>query len=653
MARPRGGRAATPPAPRALPSPGRRRSRPRLSTRAPLACRGIAEISPQTDTMAAAAATPSAAACSSSNSGGGTTDAAGTNGLQQRPQQPQTAATAPAQPPPEPPRKPRMDPRRRQAALSFLTNISLDGRPPLQDEEWGGGEESGAAKSGAGSACGARTRLSVLAVAERGGCTALAAAAGTAAALAAGSGSCLPQPSPLPALVPGGHASVPGLGVARGFASPLGAGRASGEQLQPPRSAPLAACAQLQLPDGQEELEEDDAFTSVQVPAAAFLGSGTPGSGSGSRGRLNSFTQGILPIAFSRQTSQNYCSLEQPGQGGSTSAFEQLQRSRRRLISQRSSLETLEDIEENAPLRRCRTLSGSPRPKNFKKIHFIKNMRQHDTRNGRDLKLEGGRQSTGAVSLKEIIGLEGVELGADGKTVSYTQFLLPTNAFGTRRNTIDSTSSVSQFRNLSHRSLSIGRASSTQGSLDTGSDLGDFLDYDPNLLDDPQWPCGKHKRVLIFPSYMTTVIDYVKPSDLKKDMNETFKEKFPHIKLTLSKIRSLKREMRKLAQEDCGFEEPTVAMAFVYFEKLALKGKLNKQNRKLCAGACVLLAAKIGSDLKKHEVKHLIDKLEEKFRLNRRELIAFEFPVLVALEFALHLPEHEVMPHYRRLIQSS
>ncbi|XP_038397742.1 CDK5 and ABL1 enzyme substrate 1-like isoform X1 [Canis lupus familiaris] len=112
------------------------------------------------------------------------------------------------------------------------------------------------------------------------------------------------------------------------------------------------------LPDapgnaGQEELEEDDAFCSVQVPAAAFLGSGTPGSGSGSRGRLNSFTQGILPIAFARPTSQNYCALEQPAQGASASALEQLQRSRRRLISQRSSLETLEDIEENAPLRRC------------------------------------------------------------------------------------------------------------------------------------------------------------------------------------------------------------------------------------------------------------------------------------------------------------
>ncbi|MXQ96392.1 hypothetical protein E5288_WYG002920 [Bos mutus] len=417
--------------------------------------------------------------------------------------------------------------------------------------------------------------------------------------------------------------------------------------------------------------------TTGRGSGAPWSPSGAGGCPGGGLGAEPAGTGG--PVLRGRPVSKDRCAQSRAYENEAGWLEEGEQCLLRRLISQRSSLETLEDIEENAPLRRCRTLSGSPRPKNFKKIHFIKNMRQHDTRNGRivlisgrrsfcsifsvlpyrdstqvgDLKLDGGRQSAGAVSLKEIIGLEGVELGADGKTVSYTQFLLPTNAFGTRRNTLDSTSSFSQLRTLSHRSLSIGRASSTQGSLDTGSDLGDFMDYDPNLLDDPQWPCGKHKRVLIFPSYMTTVIDYVKPSDLKKDMNETFKEKFPHIKLTLSKIRSLKREMRKLAQEDCGLEEPTVAMAFVYFEKLALKGKLNKQNRKLCAGACVLLAAKIGSDLKKHEVKHLIDKLEEKFRLNRRELIAFEFPVLVALEFALHLPEHEVMPHYRRLVQSS
>lgn len=73
-----------------------------------------------------------------------------------------------------------------------------------------------------------------------------------------------------------------------------------------------------------------------------------------------------------------------------------------------------------------------------------------------------------------------------------------------------------------------------------------------------------------------------------------------------SPVPSLKREMRNLSEE-CSLEPVTVSMAYVYFEKLVLQGKLNKQNRKLCAGACVLLAAKISSDLRKHEVKHLID----------------------------------------------
>ncbi|XP_064352999.1 CDK5 and ABL1 enzyme substrate 2 isoform X2 [Camelus dromedarius] len=267
-----------------------------------------------------------------------------------------------------------------------------------------------------------------------------------------------------------------------------------------------------------------------------------------------------------------------------------------------------------------------------------------------------------SVSSEMVFQLEGVELGADGKVVSYAKFLYPTNALVTLKP--DSHGPPPPPRPSVPRTLPGSRckpapalatpAGPELGSLRAltmqGTDAGDTLEYNPDLLDDPQWPCGKHKRVLIFASYMTTVIEYVKPSDLKKDMNETFREKFPHIKLTLSKIRSLKREMRNLSEE-CGLEPVTVSMAYVYFEKLVLQGKLNKQTRKLCAGACVLLAAKISSDLRRNDVKQLIDKLEERFRFNRRDLIGFEFTVLVALELALYLPESQVLPHYRRLTQ--
>uniref|UniRef100_A0A452VBG7 Cdk5 and Abl enzyme substrate 2 n=1 Tax=Ursus maritimus TaxID=29073 RepID=A0A452VBG7_URSMA len=356
---------------------------------------------------------------------------------------------------------------------------------------------------------------------------------------------------------------------------------------------------------------------------------------------------------------------------------------RRRVASQRCSLEFLEDAVGCASVQRTKHISGSPRHKGLKKTHFIKNMRQYDTRNSRivlicakrslcaafsvlpygeglrvsDLRVDSQKQRhpSGGVSVSSemVFELEGVELGADGKVVSYAKFLYPTNALVTHKT--DSHGLLPQPRPSVPRTLPGSRykpapAKSAPAGTELGSDAGDALEYNPNLLDDPQWPCGKHKRVLIFASYMTTVIEYVKPSDLKKDMNETFREKFPHVKLTLSKIRSLKREMRNLSEE-CSLEPVTVSMAYVYFEKLVLQGKLNKHNRKLCAGACVLLAAKISSDLRRSEVKQLIDKLEERFRFNRRDLIGFEFTVLVALELALYLPESQVLPHYRRLTQ--
>ncbi|CAJ1342276.1 unnamed protein product [Effrenium voratum] len=213
----------------------------------------------------------------------------------------------------------------------------------------------------------------------------------------------------------------------------------------------------------------------------------------------------------------------------------------------------------------------------------------------------------------------------------------------------------------SRRWLSWGRRS-TRVEQVKGTSYAKFLvpsvggTYDPDFLDDQSLRQGKNHTVLRLEGYQVSIIPFVRARRLKDELNDQFRCSHPqvHPSLTLSKLRNLQKDLREITQTMPELDVCSVALAWVYFEKLVLKDYVRKASRKLLAGACLVLAYKFHQRGDRDKIRKLaaeIRKMDRKDRLQWEDLHEAELKVFVWLEFSLHVPASEVLPHLQRTMK--
>ncbi|KAG0025053.1 CDK5 and ABL1 enzyme substrate 1 [Podila clonocystis] len=169
---------------------------------------------------------------------------------------------------------------------------------------------------------------------------------------------------------------------------------------------------------------------------------------------------------------------------------------------------------------------------------------------------------------------------------------------------------------------------------------------------------------------MGSVIQYTRPSDLKRELNEHFRNRHPTIdpSITLSKIRKVKTDLLAICEE-LDLEISTAALAYAYFEKLVLKGSwggkdtsslhstesspspVTKENRKLMACVCLLLAYKVNEPKRPPgEFAALMKMMTKHMDVSAKDIKEHEFQVFSLLDFNLYIARQEFLPHFEQIL---
>ncbi|RKP38703.1 hypothetical protein BJ085DRAFT_16375 [Dimargaris cristalligena] len=177
--------------------------------------------------------------------------------------------------------------------------------------------------------------------------------------------------------------------------------------------------------------------------------------------------------------------------------------------------------------------------------------------------------------------------------------------------------------------------------------------YDPNYLDDPGLKADSRRTTSNLVGFVGSIIQHNKPVDVRRELNEHFRRRhgaFIDSSITLSKIRNLKLRLIQCAQQASN-EISSVALAYVYLEKLILARRIHKGNRRCLAAACLLLAVK-ANEPHGESTAQLLAVIPKVMGVTSAAVLEQEFTVFADLQFSLYVPIHEFMPHLNRALRS-
>jgi hypothetical protein len=97
-------------------------------------------------------------------------------------------------------------------------------------------------------------------------------------------------------------------------------------------------------------------------------------------------------------------------------------------------------------------------------------------------------------------------------------------------------------------------------------------------------------------------------------------------------------------------ELATVALAFVYFERLVLQGTITKTNRRLAIATCLVLAYKWNE--RTDRLPALLQWIDRVWYASARAILKAELGVFSLLNFALHVPLAHVASHFFRILKA-